>query len=131
MLPTRIRDWKMEQITVILTNVCILKEYYYTPLKIEGIISNNTRERITFYPTCDNGRLVNSVTLNPTGNFLPTSFDATMVDGENTIDGNESKEFTIYVRNYNLNSNMTLSLKNLNGDIIASSIIEFPNLQNR
>ena len=121
----------MEQITVILTNVCILKEYYYTPLKIEGIISNNTRERVTFYPACDNGRLANSVTLNPTGNFLPTSFDATMVDGENTIDGNESKEFTIYVRDYNLNSNMTLSLMNLNGEIIASNLIELPNLKNR
>ena len=126
----------MEPITFITESSSILENYYYEPLQIKGTIRNNTPKNISFCLSCDNGNLVENITLKPDAiqgrNIFPVvNIPATIVEGENTISGGKNDEFTIYVRDYNLKANMTLSLKNLNGDIIASSVIEFPNLQNR
>ena len=126
----------MEPITLTIETLTILRDYYSEPLQINGTIRNNTPKTISFCLSCDNGNLVENITLKPDAiqgrNIFPVvNIPATIVEGENTISGGKNDEFTIYVRDYNLKANMTLSLKNLNGDIIASSVIEFPNLQNR
>ena len=122
----------MEPITFIIQSVEILDDFLHKPLRIRGTIENTSQNEITFCISNINGILMNGIISNPKKNQFPHTSKATLIPNENkTIHGGQIEDFIIYVKKYDLNSNMTLELKNQNGKIITRTLIDLPNLQNR